>query len=119
MPSTGFNGDVYRLTHENVNFNVPKATPGAYVLGHRKDGALIVDYVGRSDNDLRERLLLHAGEKKYERFKFKVFGTVEEAFAKECQLWHDFGEAQFLANENHPAPPKGLGVVCPVCRENR
>ena len=119
MPSTGFNGDFYRLTPGNINSNVPKATPGAYVLGHTEEGALIVDYVGRSDNDLQERLLQHADEKKYERFKFEVFGTVEEAFTQECRLWHDFGEAQFLANETHPVPAKGCSVPCPVCQGQR
>lgn len=112
MPSTGM-GNSFRLDTTNIINNVPE-TLGAYVLGFQKPDTFIVSYVGRSDINLRDRLLKHIGER-YTDFKFQCLTSKEETFYKECNLYHDFGESKLLDNKEHPDRPGGTNYQCPRC----
>lgn len=86
--------------------------PGAYALGRlNNDNVFEISYVGRSDSDIAARLQNWVGS--YHHFKFDYFGTAAAAFAKECQLYHDFNPPD---NKVHPATPVNSNVKCPVCR---
>ena len=108
MPSSGL-GDSYPLTREFVSDGVDSSLPAAYALGRTKKSKFHVHYVGRVDSNLRRRLLQHVGS--YPEFKCGFYMTVEEAFEKECLLYHDFDPPD---NEIHPDRPDGTSLKCPV-----
>ena len=99
-------------TIDNV---VPTGIIGNYALGHIEDDSFIVEYVGRSDTDLRDRLPHSLG--KYTHFKFSSASSAIEAYQKECINWHEFGgEKGYLANKIHPDKPDGVKLAfCPIC----
>lgn len=113
MPNTGMNPE-YSLNALTVSLVVPHSI-GAYVLGYKTpEGFFAVQYVGRSDTDLNARLSQHIGEG-YPLFKFQQLSTVDDAFCKECNLYHDFGENISLKNKEHPDRPEGTEYQCPRC----
>ncbi len=112
MASTGLNGP-HELTEKNIDDNV-SASIGAYALGHVDSGTFYVDYVGRSDTDLNDRLKDWVGTK-YKSFKYDHFNTKKAAFEKECHMFHDFGGTQKLDNKIHPDRAEGASWECPVC----
>lgn len=114
MPNTGLNGP-YQLSLEKIDRVVTKTLPGTYVL-ERKDSpnSFVVNYVGRSDDDINDRLKNWVGVKGYKRFKFSYFDSPKAAFEKECEIYHDFGEDK-LDNEIHPDCPNDEYWRCPVC----
>ncbi len=53
---------------------------------------------------------------RYERFKFSYADSIQEAYEKECQNYHDFGgEEGYLRNKEHPAKPDRYEGTCPIC----
>jgi hypothetical protein len=117
MASTGFTGGPYPLTPAEVQRRVTRKSPGAYALGKTdpKDSNFIVQYAGRSDDDVAGRLSQHANNKAYPEFKFGYFDSAKAAFERECAIYHDFGESKSLGNDVHPARPKNTNLVCPIC----
>lgn len=115
MASTGLGGP-YSLTEQGIDYNVTRTSPGVYVLGHtREDDAFIVKYVGRSDDDLNDRLKQWVG-KGYHEFKFGYSDSPKAAFEKECTIYHDFGGPKGdLDNKKHPQRPEGSNWQCPKC----
>ena len=89
------------LTRQSITQNVPRTSPGAYVLA-RSDGT--AKYVGRADRDLAGRLGDHVGSP-YPQFWCKYSATAASAFRDECNLYHEYGEKERLDNEVHPATP--------------
>lgn len=91
MPSTGL-GKSYPLDIKTIDSVVTEKSAGAYVLGHIKTEkknekevkTFIVEYVGRSDDDINGRLKKWVG--KYPRFKFGYYGSPKAAFEKECNM---------------------------------
>lgn len=88
---------------------------GNYGLGYiDEEDSFIVEYVGRSDDNLKERLTKHIGS--YKKFKYSYANSIKEAFEKECKNYHDFnGTKGKLDNKIHPARPKGKEWECPRC----
>jgi hypothetical protein len=102
----------YPLTSQGVTNNVLSGSPGAYALGKRgDDGVFYIDYVGRADEDIANRLYDHVTETS-PQFHFTYCISAEAAYLKECQLYHDFPTGR---NIYHPAKPKGSNRKCPVC----
>jgi len=101
------------LTEKEIDGAVVGISPGVYALGSNTPDVFYVDYIGRSDNDLNGQLKQWVGGK-YTHFKFGLFPSAEEAFTKECNLFHDFGETA-LDNSVHPARPNGSNSKCPRC----
>lgn len=112
MPNTGM-GESHLLDTNTITYRVPQSI-GAYALGSQGSKLFTVLYIGRSDVNLRDRLLQHVGER-YTHFKFMPIYTQEDAFYKECHLYHDFGENSLLDNKEHPARPVGTDYQCPRC----
>ena len=109
MVRSGLRGP-YPLTKEDIGENVTRQLPGAYALGRLANGKFYIDYVGRSDSDVRKRLHDHIGENS--EFKYKYYASSEEAFDKECYLYHEF---QPPRNKIHPAQPADSDWQCMSC----
>jgi hypothetical protein len=110
MASSGLKGS-FELTDDKIDREVTETSAGAYALGHTDGTTFHIKYVGRSDDDVNNRLHDHVG--KYKRFKYDYFPTRKSAFEKECNLWHDFDPVD---NKIHPARPSGTNWKCPRCR---
>jgi hypothetical protein len=112
MPNSGLHGP-RALTAKDIDDVVVGVGPGAYALGRSTPDTFYIDYVGRSDSDLNARLKQWVGEK-YTHFKYGFLPSSQDAFFKECHLFHDFGETN-LDNKVHPARPNGTNWTCPRC----
>ncbi len=116
-------GISFDLTYEVIDKVVAENRIGNYAYGYLDNrGVFIVLYVGRSDNDLRERIkhgikdMQEDSSLRYERFKFSYAESVEEAYEKECRNYHDFGgDEGKLHNTVHPAKPVNYRGTCPIC----
>jgi len=111
MAETGLLGP-FSLTPEEIQERVGEKSAGVYALDRsHEEGPFHVSYVGRSDTDVHARLKEHAG--KYKRFKFQYVGSPEEAFARECELYHQFNPPSTIA---HPPRPIGSKWKCQHCK---
>lgn len=102
-----------KLTPNGVRQVVPSDVTGFYRLGFIRNGKFRTLYFGRSDSDLQQRLLTHAGKGWYDHFTFEVTNTIGEAYRLECRDWHLHGDR--LRNHIHPARPDGTKKRCPYC----
>jgi len=111
MAETGLIGP-YPLKAQEIDIEINRKSPGVYVLDRSHDeGPFHISYVGRSDTDLNARLHEHA--EKYRRFKYEYHASPEDAFAKECQLYHEFNPPSTIA---HPSRPLGSRWKCAHCK---
>lgn len=103
-----------------VRMTVPAAVPGVYLLGDASpaSSAFNPTDVGRSDTDLRRRLLAHAQAGKAAYFRCRPCGTQKEAFQRECVYWHSLRGSP-LRNKAHPDAPDGCALECPYCSAAR
>lgn len=90
---------------------IPYGVIGAYILSRDGQSA---NYVGRSDRDLGAEILktaqaLNAG---YTHFFFERAETPQEAYIQECKWYHAYS---FVENKEHPKPPTGVNMKCPIC----
>lgn len=115
MASRSYLTGSFPLTAAAIEKHVPKAGPGAFVLGFRTHDTFTVQSVGRGDEDLAATLGALAAEGRYQAFKFVPAASAADAFAEECHLFHEFGEARHLDNKSHPPRPAGANVTCPGC----
>ena len=96
-----------------IEMTVARTSPGNYALGNKDEtGTFLVNYVGRSDSDVRSRIKSWIGNTTSPFFKFSYADSAKAAFEKECRNFHDFG----LENrQNHPDRPNGTNWKCPCC----
>lgn len=114
MAGYGLDGP-WNLTDEIIDENFTETKPGNYILCKKADskGYFVPNYVGRSDNDLKDRL--HKWVGKYKYFKAEYATSAQQAFEKECNHWHELGGPEGkLDNKVHPARPDGKDYDCPV-----
>ena len=104
----------FPLTPERIDHNLQAASPGVFALGEERGGLFVIQYIGRSDGDLRSTLKAHAGGR-YRLFKFRYALSALDAFGKECELYHF---VITLHNPIHPAPPPGTDAACSRCRRD-
>ncbi len=103
----------YPLTQDDINLRIPEGKIGNYAFGYINErGAFVVEYVGRSDTDLKKRIPHGIGL--YKLYKYSLAASVQEAFEKECKNYHDFGGSKGLNNTIHPDRPIGKNYNCPV-----
>ena len=117
MPSLEMGNIMYEMNKDVIETVLKDGLIGNYALGNKSvNGSFVVHYVGRSDTDLKQRLLQHLTDNNpYPFFKFYVAESVKEAYLKECKNFHDFGAEKYLDNKVHPAKPEGLKISCPYC----
>lgn len=119
MPTLNMQGP-YEFSGDEVDNQITRTQAGNYALGDLdSDGVFHVRYVGRSDTDVNSRLKDHLPQKYtngYKHFKFSYASSPKDAFEKECQNYHDFGESRRLDNDVHPdRPSNSKNWKCPVC----
>jgi hypothetical protein len=109
----GLKNGPYSLTRDGVEAAVAAgAHAGAYALGYMgQDGVFYIGYVGRSDDNIRERLKEQASLP-HSQFFFGYFANAREAYAHECWMYHTFNPP---ANKVHPAKPKNSLASCAQC----
>jgi hypothetical protein len=110
MATSGLRGS-FPLTNQGIDSEIKRISAGAYALGHVNENIFYITYIGRSDDDVGDRLKDHVGS--YKRFKYEYYGSSKQAFDKECNIYHDFSPAD---NKVHPARPKGSNWKCPNCK---
>jgi len=111
MAETGLNGP-FLLKAQEIDTEIKEKSAGVYVLDRsHDDGPFHISYVGRSDTDLKARL--HEHGERYKRFKYEYHTSPEEAFAKECWLYHEFNPPSTIA---HPPRPHGSKWKCALCK---
>lgn len=98
----------YRLWCWLVRALIPEGLPGTYVLWDEDKPR----YVGRSDTNLRRRLLEHSLNWPGAYFTFDVAHGAGFAFDMECSLFHALSDQ--TVNRNHPQRPT-LESDCPFC----
>lgn len=113
MSSLGLGNDHHDFDQETIDELVDEDRIGNYALGYeRENGNFVPKYVGRSDTDLHselvQRLSTHSEQTK---FKFRYANSVEVAYERECNNYHDFQDQ--LENAIHPATPEGMDLECP------
>ena len=91
--------------------------PGVFLLRETRDGA--VKYVGYSERDLREYMLVKQDELAGRRFDFYNHRHAEDgddAFEMACMFYHQY--VKTLKRCLHPAGSRGSSHGCPVhsCR---
>jgi len=101
----------FALSDGVIDQEVSAGRPGAYVL---EDSADLINfcgvYVGRSDTNVNNQLHVHVGS--YKRFRYQPCSSAQEAFEKECDLYHDFEPRD---NPIHPQRPAGANWKCSRC----
>jgi hypothetical protein len=101
----------YRLNFDGVSAIRNGSSPGVIALGYiGPDAAFYINFVGRSDHDVKSRLLELIGSDSM--FKLGLTASPEEAFRRECELFHSFRPP---ANRVHPGRPSNTSWVCPRC----
>jgi hypothetical protein len=106
----------YDLTDEEIRSNVSGGLPGVYALGtFLPDGSSSVEYVGRSDEDVRERLRLHT-PRSHPQFRFAYCRSDAEAYRVECELFHELHPPESYV---HPTRPPDSDLSCAICGHNR
>ena len=101
----------FPLTAEEIDKQIKFKAPGVFTLGNlNDDGKYQTLYVGRADRDLAATLKKCLRQTK--RFKWEQFDVAEDAFKKECELYHLFKPQ---ANTLHPPVPSTEDWRCPEC----
>jgi hypothetical protein len=104
-------GPPYRLDRAVIAERVAPSTPGVFVLSYDRT---MDARIGRADTDLRAALSEFLD--RYAYFHFEAIAPRKERFERECELYHRLGgDHGQLDNEEHPLPPPGPQLKCPVC----
>ncbi len=100
-----------------VRVTVPAGTPGVYLLGQAAgaDSTFVPHYVGRSDFDVRQRLMRHEKLPLATHFCVQLCRSSADAFMRECFYWHALRDEKRLMNAIHPDSPGRTGLQCPYC----
>ena len=104
-------GPPYRLDSVVIYERVAPSTAGVFVLSYDRT---MDARIGRADTNLR--LALSEFLDRYAYFHFEAIAPRKERFERECELYHRLGgDRGQLDNEEHPLPPPGPQLKCPVC----
>ena len=104
-------GPPFPLNVDSLERLVPPSSPGVFVVSHDRT---MDARIGRADSDLRLAIGEFVGD--YAYFHFETIVPRKERFERECELYHRLGgDRGQLDNEEHPLPPPGPQLKCPVC----
>lgn len=98
------------LNDRTIKQLVRQPQPGVFLLYTVQGGQ--PRFLGRDDKDVRDKLLKWLG-RSYRYFQFDYCETPEEAFRRQCELYHQL--KQNLDNTRHPERPAGTEWHCPIC----
>lgn len=100
---------IYPLSERAIKEHTWPDWAGVYTLYNTRDGP--PRYVGRSDTDVRARLMDHVRKDEYSFFRVTHKKTPLDAWRREANLYHHHKST--LDNKRHPRPPEGYS--CPRC----
>lgn len=101
---------LYALQAWLVRALIPEHMMGSYLLYRQERPS----YAGRSDRNLRRRLIAHAYQARADYFDFDVHPNAVTAFHIECAHYHGLqGQTE---NQVHSASPWGFGSDCFICQ---
>jgi hypothetical protein len=100
------------FTEENIRTKVPDNVLGVFQLSRTGEK---IAYVGRADKNLRTTLMDLLG-KSFTDFQWVQVPWTKEAFEMHCRLYHHAG-GKTLDNDEHPFPPEGKQLICPLSAE--
>ncbi len=103
----------YQLSFDIIDRIVKKDSPGNFALGHFISENSFIQYIGRSDQNIRECLKNWVGFSMH--FKFSYASDSQKAYEKECQNYHDFVGRDYYFKP-HPKKPENTDYKCPVCK---
>jgi len=110
----------HSFTPETINSIVVSDSEGVYLLIFAQSLDFKRVWVGRSDGDIRKLLLQRLQDlREVHRqnapnlFKFRPFRTAEEAYGKECTLYHLHSDSGGIRDGEHPSPPGDTEHHCP------
>ncbi len=89
---------------------IPPQRIGTYIL---YTAAGRPTYIGRSDTDIRRRLLRHCTDRHGDYFTYDVHPSVAGAYDVECALFHLL--APHVSNRIHPDRPDFHPTPCAFC----
>ena len=102
----------YKIQDILDNDIIIRSSCGVYILSKNRKFPY---YVGRSDINLRERILTSSLERDCDYFSYKETTSPRNAFLLEYRYYHGLTERGYkLANEIHPDVPDGTYWRCPV-----
>ena len=122
-------GGPFKLIAKNIN--KVKSQSGVYILGNKEsDNKYVGYYVGRSDDNIAERLaywlILIQGEDEPKKDSEKCIisnspklywrdytNSAKQAYEKECRIYYD---KRYVCNKINPAKTYNAWV-CPVCKQ--
>ena len=111
MASSGLTGP-FNLSFEGIEIAVRLRSPGVFALGHiDARNRFLMNRVGSADTDLRTSLRQFIGSDNLFKFAYACDG--QEAFEKECELFHRFRPG---SNFFHPVRPEHTQWLCPFCK---
>ena len=114
MASSGLVGP-FNLCVEGIDVAVRLRSPGVFALGNLDHmNRFQMNRVGRAGEDLRSSLRQLIGSDNL--FKFAYTCNGQEAFEKECELFHRFRPG---GNFFHPVRPEHTHWLCPFCKNER
>lgn|SRR3989344_671791 len=102
--------DFYELEDETIKKRAPEQK-GIYFLGNLVKGKFVVGYVGRSDKNLKKRLLTHNHRGKFKFFSFNPVRTKRDGFLLETENWY-LGKTATI-NKIRPSIPRNLMMEHP------
>jgi hypothetical protein len=98
------------LSSKIIERTIRRKSAGVYVLSALEEGVTNARRVGRSDDDVAERLRESIGL--YSHFAFVYATSQKEAYEIECEIYHSLRPPE---NPTHPAKPEEMAWACPVC----
>ncbi len=105
---------LYKLTPWLIRMIIPSQLIGTYTLYLNDSLGCRPVYTGRSDTDLRRRLISHPLMGYATHFEYNTYDCPEKAFIVECAQYH-LSKGIYL-NKIHPAIPNGSLISCPFCK---
>jgi hypothetical protein len=127
MGSLNMNGP-YDFNKDSIDINITKISGGNYALGlvDMYTNNFHVTYLGRSDSNVKDRLIQKLNEAKNisskyitknTSFKYSYATSPKEAFEKECSNYHAFVRSKKLTSNVHPKKSEDADWKCPICNE--
>lgn len=107
---------MFRFKKKLIKMLLRPGLIGTYVLYVRDETEFTPIYVGRSDTDLRRRLMRHPLLGIASHFEYDVHRDSENAFTVECANYHAM--RQDIINKIHPAEPSNKMIKCPFCNNH-
>jgi hypothetical protein len=98
------------FTKENVQ-TVPEGLLGVFQLARGEDH---IAYVGRADNANLRECIMEMLDKGYSHFQYANLPWTKETYEMHCRLYHHAGGRNRLDNLDHPYPPEGKHLQCPM-----